>query len=346
MISTSGPSVVAISTLTLFLAACGASESDGAAVGLVKARVETKPVPHRGDAADDAAIWIHPRNRSRSTIIGTDKKGGIAVYNLRGGLIQYRRDGLINNVDLRGGFSLRGRRVTLVTATDRSNDSLAIYRVALRSRTLVDVRARIVDAGPDVYGLCMYVSPRTGTYYAFVTTESGRVDQWRLFAVGRKVNARRVRRFDVGSQTEGCVADDRRRRLYLAEESEGIWRYRAEPRAGSGRKRVDRTGSGGHLAADVEGLALAKGRPGYLIASSQGNSTFVLYRRRSNAFDKRFRIVAGNGIDEVSNTDGIEVTTVRLNRAFPHGVFVAQDGSNRPERQNFKLLSWRAVVRS
>jgi 3-phytase len=329
----------------LLLAACSESASDEVPAAVVRARFETRPVPHTGDAADDVAIWVHTRRRARSTIIGTDKKGGIAVYDLRGRQIQYRRDGRINNVDLRRGFWLGGRRVTLVTATNRSDDSIEIYRVAPRTRRLVDVRARAVDAGPDVYGLCMYRSPLTRRYYVFVTTESGRLGQWRLVRVGRRVDARRVRRFEVGSRTEGCVTDDPLRRLYLAEEEEGIWRYRAEPHAGARRVRVDRTGGRGHLSADVEGLAIARGGRGHLIASSQGNNSFVVYRRRSNAYVKRFRIAAGRGIDEVSDTDGIDVTTVRLGRAFPRGVFVAQDGSNRPHHQNFKLVSWRAIAR-
>jgi 3-phytase len=345
-ILTSTASIVAVSAGPVLLAACSETASDEATAAVVRARFETRPLPHAGDAADDVAIWVHPRRRARSTIIGTDKKGGIAVYDLRGRQIQYRRDGRINNVDLRRGFWLGGRRVTLVTATNRSDDSIEIYRVAPRTRRLVDVRARAVDAGPNVYGLCMYRSPLTRRYYVFVTTESGRVDQWRLVRVGRMVDTRRVRRFEVGSQTEGCVADDPLRRLYLGEENEGIWRYRAEPRAGAGRRLVDKTGGGGHLSADVEGLAIARGGRGYLVASSQGNNTFVLYRRRSNAYVRRFRIAAGNGIDEVSDTDGIDVATVRLGRAFPRGVFVAQDGSNRPRHQNFKLVAWRAVVRS
>jgi 3-phytase len=47
-------------------------------------RVETTPVSHSGDAADDAAIWVNPSDPARSTIIGTDKLGGIAVYDRAG----------------------------------------------------------------------------------------------------------------------------------------------------------------------------------------------------------------------------------------------------------------------
>ena len=90
-----------------------------------------------------------------------------------------------------------------------------------------------------------------------------------------------MRRFAVGSQTEGCVADDERGDLYIGEEAKGIWRYSAEPNAGTKRARVDSTGPDGHLEAEVEGLALARGpaRSGYLIASSQGDSSFAVYRR-------------------------------------------------------------------
>jgi 3-phytase len=161
------------------------------------------------------------------------------------------------------------------------------------------------------------------------------------------VDARRVRAFEVGSVSEGCVADDPLRRLYVAEESGGIWRYGAEPGSGQARTLVDSTGGGGHLVADVEGLAIARGRRGrgFLAASSQGNSTFVLYTRGTNAYVRTFRIVAGR-IDAVSDADGIEVTTRRLGRLFPRGVFVAQDGRNEPSgHQNFKLVPWPPIAR-
>lgn len=329
--------------LALFLT-WGAGSSV-AAVKQVRASAETRPVPHAGDAADDSAIWVDARRRWRSTIIGTDKQGGIGVYSLGGRLIQYRRDGRLNNVDLRGGFRLRGGRVALVTASNRSNNNIVVYRVDRRTRKLVRVPG-VIRAGIHVYGLCMYRSP-SGRYYAFVTSDSGQVEQWRLFRRGGGVDGRRVRRFAVGSDSEGCVADDSLRRLYIGEEGVGIWRYGADPGAGSGRTPVDSTGSGGQLVADVEGLAIAKGRPGYLIASSQGNSTFVVYGRRSNAYVKTFEIVAGRRIDGATDTDGIEVTTMRLNRRFPGGLFVAQDGNNnRPRHQNFKLVSWRAIARA
>lgn len=313
------------------------------------ATVETVPVPNSGDAADDPAIWRHPQKRELSTIIGTDKKGGLAVYQLDGSQLQYLPDGRMNNVDLRDDFPLGGQRVTLVTASNRSTNSIAIYQVNTSTRLLENVAARVIELGlSEAYGACMYHSLATDTYYFIVNDPDGKVEQWQLFDNGSgQVDATLVRSFAVGSQTEGCVADDELGHLYIGEEAQGIWKYGAEPQSGATRTLVDATGANGHLTADVEGLALYQGTDGagYLIASSQGSDTFVVYQRGSdNAYVTTFNILAGNGIDAVSGTDGIDVTSAALGPAFPQGVFVTQDGTNDQGNQNYKLVPWPAIA--
>jgi 3-phytase len=311
---------------------------------------ETAPVPNSGDAADDPAIWVNRRRPARSAIIGTDKRGGLAVYNLAGRQIQYRPDGKINNVDLRTGFRLGGREVALVTAGNKSDNSLAIYRIDVSTRRLVNVAARRIRPGVETQGSCMYHSPVSGKFYYFVTSESGQAEQWELFDKGSgKVDARKVRSLTIGDETEGCVADDRLARFYVSEEPRGIWRYDAEPSAGTRRALVDSTGRGGHLVADVEGLAIAhgRGRRGYLIASSQGNNSFVVYERAApNDWVTSFKLRAGNRADGVEDTDGIDVTTANLGPVFSTGLFVAQDGKNDNGNQNFKLVRWRVPARA
>jgi 3-phytase len=337
---------------SILIAACEGDDGDEAEFSFespareATASGETDPVPPGGDA-DDPAIWVHPDQSADSTIIGTDKLGGLAVYDLEGNEIQYLADGDLNNVDLRDGLHLGGESVTLVTAADSATNRLAIYRVDPATRELVDVAARGIELGIAAYGSCMYRSAKTGRFYVFVNSEKeagdpgGRVEQWELIdAASGKVDARLVRSFAVGSQTEGCVADDQLGDLYIGEEARGIWRYRAEPDAGAERKRVDSTGAGGHLEAEVEGLAIVSGpaRSGYLVASSQGNSSFAVYRREDNEYVKTFTIQGADGIDDVEETDGIEVTTYDLGEAFPDGLLVAHDGSDDGERTNFKLV--------
>ncbi|MDZ4766556.1 MAG: phytase [Chloroflexota bacterium] len=319
-------------------------------VAIVTAAAETVPVPSGTDAADDPAIWIHPTDPLLSTIIGTDKTAGLVVYNLDGSLLQVENIGRVNNVDLREGFMLGGAPVALVTTTNRTFNSLAIYAVNPETREIENVAARdIISDMNEVYGICMYLSPVSGELYAFVNSaDTGEVEQYRLFDAGAgMVDAEIVREFVVGSQTEGCVVDDENETLYIGEEGVGLWRYGAEPDAPDILVQVDSVD--GNLTADVEGVTLyttADGG-GYLIASSQGSSTFVVYARGGqNEYIGTFAILEGDATDAVSGTDGIDVTNVALGDLYPEGVFIAQDDLNITpnENQNFKLVSWADIA--
>jgi 3-phytase len=310
----------------------------------VLASMETEPVPDSGDAADDPAIWIHPTDPSLSLIIGTDKQRGLAVYDMGGNEIQFLSDGNLNNVDVRYGFPLGGTNVDIVAAENRSNDSIAVYAIDPNTRMLIGVTAGTLNVGVTAYGSCMYRSGQSGEYFFLVNSKRGDTEQWRLFDNGNgAVDAALVRSFDVGSQTEGCVADDDYADLYIGEEGVGIWKYGAEPGDGTSRELVDSTGAGGLLTADVEGLAIyytADGG-GYLLASSQGADEYVIYERSpANEYVGTFEIISGTEIDGTSDTDGIDVTSHPLGPDFPFGAFVAQDGSNSGGNQNFKIVGW------
>ena len=322
---------------------------------MVSASVETEPVASFGDAADDPAIWVHPDDPELSIVIGSQKKRGINVYDLSGKLLQTRADGRINNIDLRYGFRLNDQPVAVVTGSNRSTDSISVYIVDKDSRTLTDAAAGLIDTGmTDPYGLCMYRSAASGLYYVFVNDTSGLVRQWVLADNGQqRISMSVVREFQVGSQTEGCVADDDTGDLYIGEENVGIWKYSAEPGAGNARTLVDGVGDSGHLTADVEGLAIFYGPAGsgYLIASNQGADNYALYERSANnRFLGFFHVVADalTGIDGISETDGLDVSSLSLGAHYPDGVFVAQDGRNigPDQRQNFKLVPWGRISRA
>jgi 3-phytase len=257
----------------------------------------------------------------------------------------------MNNVDLRYNFPLGDQKVDLVTAGNETSDSIAIYQVNSATRQLEAIAGPTIHVGIAVYGSCMYHSPTTGKYYFFVTSQDGEVEQWELFANGGgQINGSLVRSFNVGSQAEGCVADDELAHFYISQESTGIWKYGAEPADGVARILVDTTDASGHLTADVEGLTLyySADGGGYLIASSQGSDNYVIYQRQANnAYVTTFAIIEGNGIDAVSNTDGIDVTNFPLDcAAFPQGALVVHDGKNDTGNvnQNYKLVPWQEVA--
>ena len=311
--------------------------------GSITPAAETEPVAHGGDAADDPAIWIHPTDRSLSTIIGTNKQGALEVYDLAGRRLFRYADGELNNVDVRYNFPLGSERVDLVVASEQASDTLRIYRVDPATRGLVSVGS--IPVGLGIAGLCLYHSPVSGDYYVFDSDSSGTVQQWRLFDAGSgAVSATEVRQFTLSSVTEGCVADDVHVALYVAEEDVALWRYGAEPDAGTARTRVDAVRS--HLTPDIEGLTIYY-RPdgtGYLVASSQGDDSFAVYERSApNAFVTAFRIESGT-VDGVTHTDGLDVTNAALGADFPGGVLVAQDDANDHSNQNFKLVPWERVA--
>ena len=66
------------------LAAFGPPATLAATTVQPEARAQTAPVPHKKDAADDPAVWIHPQQPELSLILGTDKQGGLHSYNMDG----------------------------------------------------------------------------------------------------------------------------------------------------------------------------------------------------------------------------------------------------------------------
>jgi 3-phytase len=339
------------------VAGCVWQESSGnedapANAHTVVAVLETPPVDSSGDAADDPAIWVHPTDPLLSLVIGTDKDRGLHVYDLEGQLLQSLPDGRMNNVDLRDDFMLGGLAVTVVAASNRSNESIAFYLLNPATRRLTSAGTAVPTGLGDPDGLCMYRSAVTGAYFVFIADSgAGAFQQWRLSDDGGQLGATLVREFDVGHAAEGCAADDELGNLFVAEEGGALWRYSAEPAGGSTRTEIDRVNGPNGLRADLEGITIwyGAGSSGYLVLSNQGASNFAVYRREgANAFVGIFHIVAdaANGVDGVSDTDGIDVTSRPLGPQFPNGLLVVQDGLNLDprEHQDFKYVSWQVIV--
>jgi 3-phytase len=322
------------------------------AVVTVTATVETVAVPSFGDAADDPAIWANPANPAHSLVVATDKKGGLFVYDMQGKVVQDLRDGKMNNVDLREGFQLGGKSVVLVTASNRTDRSIGIYRLDTASRQLINVAD-----GPqpteleDPYGLCMYRDP-AGKMFVFVNGDDTRKRQWELVDAGNgRVRANFVREFTFESQTEGCVADDASGQLIVDEEDVGIWSLSAAPDGGKEMKSVQKVAENPAIKDDLEGVGLydlGDGR-GYLVVSSQGNDTYAVYRREgAQEYLGSFAVAADpvRGIDGISETDGLEVTSRNLGPGFEFGAMIAQDGRNvlPIENQNYKYVPWQSIA--
>jgi 3-phytase len=306
----------------------------------VTARAETPPVgTAREDAADDPAIWRNPANPAGSLIVGTDKKGGLYVYDLKGAQKSFLPAAGLNNVDL---IEIAGGRV-LVIASDRSDlATVNLFMALLDTATGKLAPAGKIAVGPgEGYGICMvkpagregviaFSAPKSGTIYKTVITEANGAFTGTTTTLAQ-----------VPTQTEGCIADPRTNTLYIGEEDAGIWAIDTV----TGTKRMVAAIDNKVLVADVEGLAIAPegSNGGYLVASSQGDNAYAVFRLPDVTPVGRFRIAAGT-FGSVEETDGIELDNRDFGPDFPKGIFMAQDGMNAPKAQNFKYARWDEIL--
>ena len=317
----------------------------------VSAIVETVPVGVEGDAADDAAI-ITGATPYDTRIVGTQKKGGLYVYDLKGRIVQEAMGGRPNNVDARPGFAWPEGRGHIIVTSDRVDNSIRVYRFDDASKRLDPVARSVVATGfQEVYGVAI---GRLGEAFVVVATDKdGDVAQWSLTMKDGQVVAQETRRFALGSIAEGAVIDDELGNLFVSQEMEGLWRFPLDPAQGDKGSYVDRVAPNGNLVEDVEGVTIWAGSrgAGYLIVSAQGDSRFNVHDRAAPfAFRGSFRVVdnAARTIDGVSETDGVEVSSMAMGPRFPRGLLVVQDGDNTlpAETQNFKYVSWADVEKA
>lgn len=304
----------------------------------VTAVAETRPVgTANADAADDPAIWRNPVDPAKSLIVATDKKAGLHVYGLGGPSLAFDPAGRLNNVDLVD-MGLQG---VIVVASDRNDPmsaALRVYRLETAAPRL-DLLGTVSGGAGEAYGVC--VLGKAGALHAYSVLKDGTIEEYRIEGLdGGAPHAVPVLTRKVPTQAEGCVVDPRDGTLYVGEEDVGIWRFPAGSAAGELVARAD----GQHLVADVEGLAILPDGTdgGVLVASSQGDNAYTVYRLPDMAPAGRFRIAKG-ALGSTEETDGIALVGGDFGSDYPEGLFVAQDGDNGPGAQNFKLVSWQAV---
>ena len=128
-----------------------------------------------------------------------------------------------------------------------------------------------------------------------------------------------MREIAVGSQAEGCAADDELGQLYIAEEdvgAVGLLGGAGRRRAAHGRSTRRKAATSRRTSEGVSDLR-RRGGKGYVIASNQGEDNYAVYRREApHAFVGKFHVVANEtlGIDGSSETDGLDVVSAPLGR--------------------------------
>ena len=335
--------ILALGSLGL-AGACASVPVQGDPAVPVFAKAETAPVGTANeDAADDPAIWRNAANPEKSLIVGTDKKAGLHVYDLQGRQLSFLEQTGLNNVAL---AELPDGRI-LVAASDRSNPQTAHASLAFLDRESGALQpAGRIEIGPgEGYGICMSKASADGSVTLYSAPKEGMIYRTSVKVSGANVTGQSSEIGRVASQPEGCVFDDRTNILYVGEEAAGIWAFDTGAANIDASKRLMAAVDNRMLVADVEGLALfpegEKG--GMVVASSQGDNTYAVYQLPEMTPVGRFRIAADR-FGSTEETDGIELASGSFGSLYPGGLFIAQDGQNAPEAQNFKLVSWAEVM--
>ncbi|SDB81885.1 phytase [Acinetobacter boissieri] len=314
----------------------------------VQPEVQTVSVPHAGDAADDPAIWHNVKNPSQSRVLGTDKLGGLQVYDLQGKEVQYLPVGRLNNVDIRPNFMWGNERVDVAIATNRDQNSLHVFAID-QSTGKLSVLGEVATSLKDIYGICLYQN-RDKDIFAIPNDKDGTFVQYQITGKNKQLQGTEVKRFAVKTQPEGCVVDDLNDRIFLGEEDHAVWSMSLLAN-NEALQKVIAVGEHG-VKDDIEGMGIYQGKNhSYLVFSSQGNDSYVVVDA-TVPYQYRGRFKVGmnleKNIDAISETDGLEVSNFAMGGVWQNGMFVAQDGHKRmPEgNQNFKYVPWSSIVQA
>ena len=335
----------------LLSAACGGAPQPPAAPNALKPAVITEPTRHD---TDDPAIWIHPTDKAKSLVIGTDKDtdGALYVYDLDGKIV--RRVGDLkrpNNVDLAYGFSLGGKSVDIAICTEREMQRLRVFSVP--DFQVLDDGALTVFNGDKVrapMGVALYKRPRDGAMFAIVGGKGGPREgylaQYRLSDDGRgRVKMTLVRQFGRYSgkkEIESIAVDAELGYVYYSDETFGVRKYAADPDAPDAGKELATFGTSG-FAEDHEGISIYRldAKTGYLLVSDQQANRFRIYKREGEPGRPHEHTLLKTVPVSAIESDGSEITSTPLGPKFPHGLFVAMSNG-----KVFHYYSWDAIAGS
>lgn len=294
--------------------------------------------------ADECGIWADQKNPKNSVLIGNDKSssGALYVWNVDGEQIFQTPP-----IDQPVGVSIRydvalgkNQKVDVVACGVRSTNEIKIFQIDKKTRHLIDLTTEggISSGFPDkTYGLCLYKRSSDGQLFAFVSRkETDNIHQIQIDPDGKgKFKGTLIRKFGKKNQrtfVEGMVADDEHGYLYCSDERFAILKFSANPKIKKD-PYIKKFGVADNIRGDREGLGLyrKKGGRGYLVVSSQGDSSFKIYNREGkNKFIKSINLPG------VTKTDGIGITALKIPPKYPNGIFAAHNDKD----NNYVLFDW------
>ena len=152
--------------------------------------------------------------------------------------------------------------------------------------------AQPLDVADEVTGLCHYRSRLSGSDYLYAVTDAGLIRHYELYPVPGGIAGRLLRTIPSAKGSGFCAVDPHDGWLYVAEESNGVWRIGAEAEADTTREAVDLREPFGGLSDDIKGVAIQSVGDdlSYLFVADLGNERIAVYRLPEGEPAAAFRV--------------------------------------------------------
>lgn len=164
--------------------------------------------------------------------------------------------GSFESIDARHPVQIDGQARVLVSAIDVEAGAIRLFSIdpeRLTLRELADLT--YPEAIPDAQ--CLFVDPDDGDISVFSIDALGIIEQRYVYdAASQRPVDLSVRRFIGVPDPQACAVDDAMKALYVAEESVGVWRYRADVENDPARDPILLRTPFGELAGEATDLAV------------------------------------------------------------------------------------------
>lgn len=179
--------------LFFFILACTVTVtltlSSKASVISYESSYETTPIPEGYETTDDAAIWVHPKDTSKSLVLGVSKNkikegayAGLGIYNLQGEELRFIKGDRLNNVDLRYSFRFKNKKFDIAAASNRDIKGVSLFLINAQGKIpyveSISLNDSLGKLKEEPYGLCM--AKWNKSFFIFMPMKSGKVFQYEV----------------------------------------------------------------------------------------------------------------------------------------------------------------------
>lgn len=328
------------SCIALALAACGEPENDAA---------ETNAPPDRGQeqaqeernvtvtgatqavAGGAAAVTAIPQqvNSYDGLILAAPNDGGLALYNVDGGLVSEMSGPRYGAVAAAPAFQLRGSRLPLIAALDLQTGGLDFYGVGGSESQIIEAPTAPIELGVEARGLCEG-EPTSSQLDIFVLGAEGGGERWRLRDTGGDtLSAEKTGDIQAPFPARYCAYSADSGALFVASPAGQIARIGADGAVGQERELV------------VSGLSfgIVAGSP-RLIATT--DNEVLLLNPETLETVENLEFGPGLSIPGLEGPGAVFFSDDEYGGAYPEGVIIVADSSD----QTLKLIDRGYLERS